>query len=78
MHDEIQMEATVMVGADACGSSEEAFGSDSTQDSWSRKTVYGASAGFTALQLRQLVWLNKAVPVVPHEFRGGGNVFDRL
>lgn len=32
VHDEIQMEVTVMVGADASGSVEEALSGDSTQD----------------------------------------------
>lgn len=74
-HDEIQMEATVMVGAGSSRNSQEAISCHQAQDRGSRRAVSGATDGAAPAQL---VWLNKAVPDHPYEFRGGGNVFDRL
>lgn len=64
-----------MVGSDACGSTEEATSCDSAEDCGAEKAVLRVSDGFTS---PWLIWLNKAVPVNPCEFRSGGNVFDCL
>lgn len=64
-----------MVGSDACRDSQKASRDDSTADSRASRPAFESTIGSPSLQLTRL---NKAVPVSPSEFWGGGNVFDRL
>lgn len=72
------MEITVVVGASSGRHAQEAIDCDSAKDCRSGAAVFRPSARPPAPWLKSFLWLNKAVPVVPDEFRGGGNVFDRL
>lgn len=51
-----------MVGASACGDSQEASHCDSTQDGRARQANFGAPNGSA---ITRLVWVNKAVPASP-------------
>lgn len=72
------MEITVVVGASSGRHAQEAIDRYSAQDCRSGEAVFGPSARPPAPWVERFLWLNKAVPVVPDEFRGGGNVFDCL
>lgn len=51
LHDEIQMEVTVMVGSDACGNSSKAFGGNSAKNSRSAAAIFSSANGFASAQL---------------------------
>ena len=64
-----------MVGESKSWDSQEATHLDSTQDCGTKRTIFGTTDGTAIARLDRL---NKAVPAIPYEFRGGGNVFHCL